>query len=145
MAGITHGSVGVTGGVGIITYLLCNVNCPGSCSCSSLILTLDIRYEYWGDDIFAARVLQVGIARMGDFLDKKQRYVAVYSPTIASNRGVFTTCASLAGPLWRDILRRNRIDVHQWQLCRLNLPLVIVSTVASTAVLVGEVCVVRKG
>ena len=36
------------------------------------------------------------------------------------------------------------ITVRQWQFCKLNLPLVVVSMVASSAVLVREMYVVHK-
>jgi len=81
---------------------------------------------------------------MGDSLDPKERDAAIYSLTITSNYGAFefTVCASLAVLLWRDILRQDGIRVHQWQLCKLNLPLVIVPMVTSSAVLIGEVYLV---
>ena len=83
---------------------------------------------------------------MGDSLDPKQRDTAIYTLAIASNYGAFTftICASLAGLLWRDILKRKGIQVRQWQFCKLNLPLVVVSMVASSAVIVGEMYVVHK-
>jgi len=124
------GVVGATAGMGIIACILCNI-------CGTNI----------GATIFAARVLEVWIARMGDSIDPKQRDAAIYSLAIASNYGAFTftVCASLAGLLWRDILRQKGIHVRQWQFCKLNLPLAVVSMVASCAVLVGEVYVVHKG
>ncbi|KAF9646199.1 hypothetical protein BDM02DRAFT_3156650 [Thelephora ganbajun] len=123
------GVVGVTAGMGIIACILCNI-------CGTNI----------GATIFAARVLEVWIARMGNTLDPKQRDAAIYSLAIASNYGAFTftICASLAGLLWRDILKQKGINVRQWQFCKLNLPLVIVSMVASSAVLIGEMYVVHK-
>jgi len=123
------GIVGVTAGMGIIACILCNI-------CGTNI----------GATIFAARVLEVWIARMGDSIDPKQRDAAIYSLALASNYGAFslTVCASLAGLLWRDILRQKGIHVRQWQFCKLNLPLVVVSMVASSAALVGEVYVVHR-
>ena len=83
---------------------------------------------------------------MGDSIDPKQRDAAIYSLALASNYGAFslTVCASLAGLLWRDILRQKGVQVRLWQFCKLNLPLVVVSMVASCAVLVGEMYVVHK-
>lgn len=83
---------------------------------------------------------------MGDSVDPKQRDAAIYSLAIASNYGAFsfTICASLAGLLWRDILRQKGIHIRQWQFCKLNVPLVVVSMVASCGVLVGEIYVVHK-
>jgi len=123
------GVVGATAGMGIIACILCNI-------CGTNI----------GATIFAARVLEVWIARMGDSIDPRQRDAAIYSLALASNYGAFTfaVCASLAGLLWREILRQKGIHVHQWQFCKLNLPLVVVSMVASCAVLIGEVYVIHK-
>ena len=83
---------------------------------------------------------------MGDYIDPKQRDAAIYSLAIASNYGAFTftICASLAGLLWRDLLKQKGIQIRQWQFCKFNLPLVIVSMVASCAVLIGEMYVVHK-
>jgi len=83
---------------------------------------------------------------MGDSLDARKRDAAIYSLALASNYGAFTftICASLAGLLWRDILKQKGIDVSQWQFCRLNFPLIAVSMVVSSAVLVGEMYVVHK-
>jgi len=82
---------------------------------------------------------------MGDTLDPK-RDAAIYSLAIASNYGAFsfTPRASQAGLLWRDILKQKGIQIRQWQFCKLNLSLVVVSMVASSAVLVGEMYVVHK-
>ena len=95
-----------------------------------------------GGTIFAARILEVWIAQMGD----PKRDAAIYSLAIASNYGAltFTICASLASLLWRGILKQKDIHVCQWQFCKPNLPLVVVSTVASSAVIVGEMYVVHR-
>jgi hypothetical protein len=53
-------------------------------------------------------------------------------------------CASLARLRWRDILEQNGIHIRRWQFCKLYFPLVIVSMVALSAVLVGEAYVVHK-
>ena len=83
---------------------------------------------------------------MGDSIDPKQRDAAIYSLAVASNYGAFTftICASLAGLLWRDILKQKGIHVRQSQFCKLNIPLVVVSMIASSAVIIGEVYVVHK-
>ena len=87
------------------------------------------------------------MARMGDSLDRKEREAVIYPLAIGLNYGAFTItiCASLAGLLWRDILKQKGIHVRKWQFCKLNLPLVVVSMVVSSAVLVGEMYVVHKG
>jgi len=123
------GVVGVTAGMGIIVCILCNI-------CGTNI----------GATIFTARVLEVWIARMGDSIDPRQRDAAIYTLAIGSNYGAFslTVCASLAGLLWRDILRQKGVHVGRWQFCKINLPLVVVSMVASSAVIIAEMYVVHK-
>ena len=83
---------------------------------------------------------------MGESLDPRQRDAAIYSLAIASNYGAFsfTLCALLAGLLWRNILKQKGIHIRQWQFCKQNLPLVVVSMVVSSAVLIGEIYVVHK-
>ena len=83
---------------------------------------------------------------MGDSLDPRQRDAAIYTLAIASNYGAFafTVCASLAGLLWRDILNQKGIHIHRWQFCKVNLPLLVVSMVTSSAVIVGEMYVAHK-
>jgi len=83
---------------------------------------------------------------MGNTIDPKQRDAAIYSLAIASNYGAFTftICASLAGLLWRAILKQKGIHVSQWQFCKLNIALVVTAMVASSAVIVGEMYVVHK-
>jgi Na+/H+ antiporter NhaD/arsenite permease-like protein len=51
----------------------------------------------------------------------------------------------VAGLLWRDILKQKGIHVRQSQFCKLNIPLAVVSMVASSAVIIGEVYMVHKG
>ena len=83
---------------------------------------------------------------MGNSLDPKERDAAIYSLAIGSNYGAFTftICASLAGLLLRDILKQKGIHACQWQFYKLNLPLVVVSMVISSAVLVVEMYAVHK-
>jgi Na+/H+ antiporter NhaD/arsenite permease-like protein len=83
---------------------------------------------------------------MGDSIDPRQRDAAIYTLAIASNFGAFTltVSASLAGLLWRDILRQKGVQVRKWQFCKLNLPLVVVSMVVSCAVIIAEMYVVHK-
>ena len=63
-----------------------------------------------GTTIFAARVLESWTAWMGDSLDSRQRDAAIDSLShfsIASNYRASTCalCASLAGLLWRVLLK----------------------------------------
>ena len=145
ISGHHRGMVGDTVRMVIITCILSNISCLGSWLCSFLTVTLDMRCERWSDGIH--RPSSPGLDRSdGRSLNPKQRDVAIHSSAITSNRGAstFTICASLAGLLWRDILRQKGIGIHQGQFCRLNLPLVVVSMVTPSMVLVGETCVVHK-
>lgn len=91
-------------------------------------------------------MLQAWILDAGQSIDPKTKDAAIYALAIGSNFGAFTFTfsASLAGLLWRDILRQKGIQVRQWQFCKLNFPLVITAMVAACAVLVGELYVIHR-
>jgi len=61
------------------------------------------------------------------------------------NYGAFSVAfsASLAGLLWRDILRRKHIRVRSLEFARVNLPIIAIAMTVGCAVLVGQVYVVR--
>ena len=61
------------------------------------------------------------------------RYASVYGLALGSNYGAFTLAfsASLAGLLWRDMLRQKGIHVRQYQFAKLNMGTFIVASVAS--------------
>ena len=61
------------------------------------------------------------------------------------NYGAFSTAfsASLAGLLWRDILARKSIFVSGLEYARVNLPIIALTMVVGSAVLIGEVYIVR--
>lgn len=62
------------------------------------------------------------------------------------NYGAFSTAfsASLAGLLWRDILRRKHIHVGSLEFARVNLPIIVIAMAVGCTVLVGEVYLMRK-
>ncbi len=72
-------------------------------------------------------------------------YASVYGLAIGSNYGAFTLTfsASLAGMLWRDILRQKGIDVRGWQFSKLNMGTFLVASVASGGVIIGQALVVH--
>jgi Na+/H+ antiporter NhaD/arsenite permease-like protein len=72
-------------------------------------------------------------------------WATVYSMAIGLNYGAFSTAfsASLAGLLWRDILRRKHIHVRSLDFARMNLPIIAVAMVVGEAVLIGEVWLTR--
>jgi len=64
---------------------------------------------------------------------------------IGVNYGAFSLAfsASLAGLLWRDILRRKHIRVRGFDFLRVNLPIITVSMTVGCAVLLGQVYITR--
>lgn len=61
------------------------------------------------------------------------------------NYGAFSTAfsASLAGLLWRDILARKHIRVRRLDFARVNLPIIAIAMAVGSAVLVGQVYIMR--
>ena len=97
-----------------------------------------------GATILLARVLQLW-ASSQPALDPRERDGALYALALGSNFGAFTLTfsASLAGLLWRQILRQKGINVRARQFLLLNLPISFVAMAAGCAVLVGQVYVVH--
>ena len=64
---------------------------------------------------------------------------------IGVNYGAFSTAfsASLAGLLWRDILRRKHIHVRGLEFARVNIPIIAISMIVGCAALVGEIYIKR--
>ncbi|KAI5119577.1 hypothetical protein M0805_006462 [Coniferiporia weirii] len=121
--------VGAIGGMLLISILLCNL-------CGTNI----------GTTILLARVLQVWLETSPEVVSNEVRLGSIYALAIGTNFGAFTFSfsASLAGLLWRDILRQKGIIVRQKQFALLNLPIIGVAAVAAAAVLVAEMYVVRQ-
>jgi Na+/H+ antiporter NhaD/arsenite permease-like protein len=73
-------------------------------------------------------------------------WATIYSMALGVNYGAFSTAfsASLAGMLWRDILRRKHIRVGSLEFARVNLPIIAISMVVGCVVLIGEVYIVRS-
>ena len=91
-----------------------------------------------GTTILLARVVQEWQSSMEVSADVQ--YASVYGLAIGSNYGAFTLTfsASLAGMLWRDILRQKGIHVRGWQFAGVNAGTFLVASVASGAVLIGQ-------
>lgn len=101
-----------------------------------------------GTTILLARVLQAWLnssESSGTTVDPKVRLGSIFALALGTNFGAFTFSfsASLAGLLWRDILRQKGIIVRQRQFALLNLPIIGVSIATAAAVLVAEVYVVN--
>ncbi|TCD66275.1 hypothetical protein EIP91_001604 [Steccherinum ochraceum] len=122
------GTLGAIGGMGFISCMLCNV-------CGTNI----------GATILLARVLQSWFAQQPS-LDPRTHDGAIYALALGSNYGAFTLTfsASLAGLLWRQILRQKGIRVRARQFLMLNFPIAFVAMLASMSSLVGEMYVEHK-
>lgn len=70
----------------------------------------------------------------------------MYGLALGVNYGAFSTAfsASLAGLLWRDILARKHIKVRRLEFARVNLPIIAIAMAVGSAVLIGEVYIVRN-
>ncbi|KAM5544968.1 hypothetical protein V8D89_001079 [Ganoderma adspersum] len=122
------GVLGAIGGMGVLACLLCNF-------CGTNI----------GATILLARVLQLWSSSQ-PALDPRERDGALYALALGSNFGAFTLTfsASLAGLLWRQILRQKGIHVRGRQFLLLNLPISFVAMGVGCAVLVGQVYVEHR-
>ena len=61
------------------------------------------------------------------------------------NYGAYSAAfsASLAGLLWRDILRRKHIHVKRLDFARVNLPIIAIAMAVGCATLIIQIYVVR--
>ncbi|KAI8978233.1 hypothetical protein BD414DRAFT_524256 [Trametes punicea] len=122
------GTLGAIGGMGFLSCVLCNF-------CGTNI----------GATILLARVLQVWVSSSasGSPPNPRTQDGAVYALAIGSNFGAFTLTfsASLAGLLWRQILRQRGIRVRGTQFLVVNLPISFIAMLVASVVLVGQVYV----
>jgi Na+/H+ antiporter NhaD/arsenite permease-like protein len=126
------GTVGAIGGMAFLSVILCNFAGTNI-----------------GTAILLCRVVQawVQIHKINsDPISQRTFWATIYSMTIGLNFGAFSTCfsASLAGLLWRDILRRKRIIVKELDFARVNLSIIAFTTAVACAVLIGEVYITRN-
>jgi len=101
-----------------------------------------------GTTILLCRVIQTWEEirrRSGIEISDRTFWGTVYSMAIGVNYGAFSTAfsASLAGLLWRDILRRKHIRVRGLEFARVNLPIIAVSMIIGCTALIGEVYIRR--
>jgi Na+/H+ antiporter NhaD/arsenite permease-like protein len=125
-------TIGAIGGMAFLSIILCNFAGTNI-----------------GTAILLCRVVQawVEIHKVNqDPISQRTFWATVYSLTIGLNYGAFSTffSASLAGLLWRDILKRKRIIVKEWDFARVNSPIIAFTTIIACVVLIGEVYVTRK-
>ncbi|KAI0629718.1 hypothetical protein C8Q77DRAFT_1236349 [Trametes polyzona] len=122
------GVLGAVGGMGFLSCLMCNF-------CGTNI----------GATILLARVLQLWLSS-GEVTDTRARDGAIYALALGSNFGActLTFSASLAGLLWRGILRQKGVHVGARQFLLLNLPISAVAMGVACAVLVGQVYIEHR-
>ncbi|KAI0087338.1 hypothetical protein BDY19DRAFT_246583 [Irpex rosettiformis] len=128
--GTGFATAGAVYGMLVVSTFLCNI-------CGTNI----------GATILLARVLQSWLsAAAPNTVDPKVRLGAIYALALGTNFGAYTFSfsASLAGLLWRDILRQKGISVSQRQFALFNLPSIAVAVVVSGAILIAQVHVVPR-
>lgn len=126
------GTVGAVGGMGFLGVVLSNFAGTNI-----------------GTTILLCRVIQAWLEinqRAGEPISQRTFWATVYSMALGVNFGAFSTAfsASLAGLLWRDILRRKHIVVSAAEFAKVNASIIAVTMVVGCAVLVGEVYIVRS-
>ncbi|KAI0785821.1 hypothetical protein C8Q75DRAFT_722360 [Abortiporus biennis] len=128
------GVLGAIGGMGFISCIFCNI-------CGTNI----------GATILLARMIQMWISQHTDnegsaTIDPRSRDGAIYALAIGSNFGAFTLTfsASLAGLLWKEILRQKGIHVRARQFLFLNLPIAFVAMIVASTTLVAEVYIIHR-
>lgn len=143
------GTVGAVGGMGFLSVVLCNVCIDGHRPYS---LTSAKLSQFAGTNIGTAillsRIIQSWVKmheNTGVPITERTFWATIYSMTIGLNYGAFSTAfsASLAGLLWREILARKNIGVGSLDFARTNVPIIAVTMVVASAVLIGEVYIVR--
>lgn len=126
------GTLGAIGGMAFLSVVLCNFAGTNI-----------------GTTILLCRLMQAWVkihAFNNDLISQRTFWATVYSMAIGVNYGAFSTffSASLAGLLWRDILRRKHIIVKELEFARVNLPIITFCTIVGCVVLVGEVYIMRS-
>ncbi|KAK8026379.1 Arsenical pump membrane protein- ArsB [Apiospora marii] len=125
------GTVGAIGGMGFVSVILCNFSGTNI-----------------GTTILLCRILQTWQqihADAGTAISDRTFWGAVYSMAVGVNYGAFSSAfsASLAGLLWRDILAKKGIFQRRTAFLRVNVPIISVAMAVGTAVLIGEIYVIR--
>ncbi|KAG5940744.1 hypothetical protein E4U60_000319 [Claviceps pazoutovae] len=126
------GTIGAIGGMGFLSTVLCNFAGTNI-----------------GTTILLSRVIQtwqaINTQNQTDISDRTF-WATVYSMAIGVNYGAFSVAfsASLAGLLWQDILSRKHIHVQGLEFARVNLPIIAISMIVGSAVLTGQVYIMRS-
>ncbi|KAH8922435.1 hypothetical protein BT69DRAFT_1263406 [Atractiella rhizophila] len=122
------GTLGIIGGMGFVSVILCNF--AGTNIGASILLS---------------RILQSWLA--SNQVSDRNRDAAIYALTLGVNYGAFSAVfsASLAGLLWRDILRRKYIHVRRLDFARINLPIIAICMTVGLSILTAEVYIIKDG
>ncbi|KAI1618874.1 hypothetical protein EDD36DRAFT_44280 [Exophiala viscosa] len=125
------GTVGAIGGMGLLSVALCNF--AGTNISSAILLSRVV--QAW----------QQIHRQNGIPITDRNFWATVYAMALGVNFGAFSAVfsASLAGLLWRDILKRKYIEVKRLEFAKVNLPIIAVAMAVGCAVLVAEVYIIR--
>ncbi|KAG6361675.1 hypothetical protein INS49_009902 [Diaporthe citri] len=126
------GVIGAIGGMGFLSVILCNFAGTNI-----------------GTTILLSRVIQAWAEihnKNGIPISDRTFWATVYAMALGVNYGAFSTAfsASLAGMLWRDILARKHIKVRQLEFARVNFPIIAISMIIGSVILIGEVYIMRS-
>ncbi|KAG6029716.1 hypothetical protein E4U40_000383 [Claviceps sp. LM458 group G5] len=148
------GTIGAIGGMGFLSTVLCNVGLTTLSLklylfFSDVLFTSQFAGTNIGTTILLSRVIQtwqaINTQNQTDISDRTF-WATVYSMAIGVNYGAFSVAfsASLAGLLWQDILSRKHIHVQGLEFARVNLPIIAISMIVGSAVLTGQVYIMRS-
>ncbi|KAF2972542.1 hypothetical protein GQX73_g891 [Xylaria multiplex] len=126
------GTIGAIGGMGFLSVILCNF--AGTNIGTTILLSRVI--QAWEE------IHRRNMEPLGD----RTKWATIYSMAMGVNYGAFSIAfsASLAGLLWRDILKRKHISVRGYEFARVNLPIITVAMTIGLVALTGEVWIFRR-
>ncbi|KAI0517972.1 putative arsenite transmembrane transporter protein [Xylaria bambusicola] len=126
------GTIGAIGGMGFLSVILCNF--AGTNIGTTILLSRVI--QAW-EEIHRRNMQPIG---------NRTKWATIYAMALGVNYGAFSIAfsASLAGLLWRDILRRKHIRVRGFEFARVNLPIISVAMTIGLVALLGEVYIFRR-
>ncbi|KAI0531828.1 putative arsenite transmembrane transporter protein [Xylaria digitata] len=126
------GTIGAIGGMGFLSVILCNF--AGTNIGTTILLSRVI--QAWEE------IHRRNMEPLGD----RTKWATIYSMAMGVNYGAFSIAfsASLAGLLWRDILKRKHISVRGYEFARVNLPIITVAMTIGLVAITGEVWIFRR-
>ncbi|KAI0827691.1 hypothetical protein BC628DRAFT_1367947 [Trametes gibbosa] len=135
------GVLGAVGGMGALSCLMCNF--CGTNIGATILLARVLQLWLAPTSTTSAASFSAGASPGAPAVDPRERDGALYALALGSNVGActLTFSASLAGLLWRAILREKGVRVRAREFLLLNLPLSGVAMLVGCAVLVAQVYV----